>query len=116
MHSFAFIGKNGFTKVKAAPSWRLSTYVSQTRSSAPCNRRRGMDWDTGLHGTGPTVRSLLGDLYEKAGELKHWGIIRLISGMLRKKVEELDSVRIGGGGGGIPTNTESCMVSYFGSN
>ncbi|XP_019726616.1 phosphorylase b kinase regulatory subunit alpha, skeletal muscle isoform isoform X2 [Hippocampus comes] len=52
---------------------------------------KGMDWDTGLHGKGPTVRSLLGDLYEKAGELKHWGIIRLISGMLRKKVEELDS-------------------------
>nr|XP_061810646.1 phosphorylase b kinase regulatory subunit alpha, skeletal muscle isoform-like [Nerophis lumbriciformis] len=52
---------------------------------------KGMDWDTGLHGKGATVRSLLGDLYEKAGELKHWGLIRMISGMLRKKVEELDS-------------------------
>lgn len=53
---------------------------------------RGMDWDTHLHGTGSTVRSLLTDLYEKAGELKQWGLIRMISGMLRKKVEELDSV------------------------
>ncbi|GAA6222650.1 phosphorylase b kinase regulatory subunit alpha, skeletal muscle isoform isoform X10 [Lates japonicus] len=52
---------------------------------------KGMDWDTQLHGKGSTVRSLLTDLYEKAGELKHWGLIRMISGMLRKKVEELDS-------------------------
>ncbi|XP_028261483.1 phosphorylase b kinase regulatory subunit alpha, skeletal muscle isoform isoform X2 [Parambassis ranga] len=52
---------------------------------------KGMDWDTHLHGKGSTVRSLLTDLYEKAGELKQWGLIRMISGMLRKKVEELDS-------------------------
>ncbi|KAM3590732.1 uncharacterized protein V6R79_015611 [Siganus canaliculatus] len=52
---------------------------------------KGMEWDTNLHGKGSTVRSLLTDLYEKAGELKHWGLIRMISGMLRKKVEELDS-------------------------
>uniref|UniRef100_A0A3B5B839 Phosphorylase b kinase regulatory subunit n=1 Tax=Stegastes partitus TaxID=144197 RepID=A0A3B5B839_9TELE len=52
---------------------------------------KGMDWDTQLHGKGTTVRSLLTDLYEKAGELKHWGLIRMISGMLKKKVEELDS-------------------------
>ncbi|KAM9425108.1 phosphorylase b kinase regulatory subunit alpha, skeletal muscle isoform 3-T3 [Pholidichthys leucotaenia] len=52
---------------------------------------KGMDWDTGLHGKGSTVRSLLGDLYKKAGELKHWGLIRMISGILRKKVDELDS-------------------------
>ncbi|XP_069015090.1 phosphorylase b kinase regulatory subunit alpha, skeletal muscle isoform isoform X3 [Embiotoca jacksoni] len=52
---------------------------------------KGMDWDTRLHGAGSTVRSLLTDLYEKAGELKHWGLIRMISGMLKKKVEELDS-------------------------
>ncbi|XP_071315556.1 phosphorylase b kinase regulatory subunit alpha, skeletal muscle isoform isoform X10 [Trachinotus anak] len=52
---------------------------------------KGMEWDTQLHGKGSTVRSLLSDLYEKAGELKHWGLIRMISGMLRKKVEELDS-------------------------
>ncbi|TKS93218.1 Phosphorylase b kinase regulatory subunit alpha, skeletal muscle isoform [Collichthys lucidus] len=52
---------------------------------------KGMEWDTRLHGKGSTVRSLLTDLYEKAGELKHWSLIRMISGMLRKKVEELDS-------------------------
>uniref|UniRef100_A0A8C4HXB6 Phosphorylase b kinase regulatory subunit n=1 Tax=Dicentrarchus labrax TaxID=13489 RepID=A0A8C4HXB6_DICLA len=52
---------------------------------------KGMDWDTHLHGKGSTVRSLLSDLYEKAGELKHWSLIRMISGMLKKKVEELDS-------------------------
>ncbi|XP_022616994.1 phosphorylase b kinase regulatory subunit alpha, skeletal muscle isoform-like isoform X1 [Seriola dumerili] len=52
---------------------------------------KGMEWDTQLHGKGSTVRSLLSDLYVKAGELKHWGLIRMISGMLRKKVEELDS-------------------------
>ncbi|XP_075884134.1 phosphorylase b kinase regulatory subunit alpha, skeletal muscle isoform isoform X4 [Nelusetta ayraudi] len=52
---------------------------------------KGMDWDTHLHGKGTTVRSLLSDLYEKAGYLKHWGLLRMISGMLKKKVEELDS-------------------------
>ncbi|XP_058480915.1 phosphorylase b kinase regulatory subunit alpha, skeletal muscle isoform isoform X2 [Solea solea] len=52
---------------------------------------KGMDWDTQLHGKGSTVRSLLTDLYEKVGELKLWGLVRMISGLLRKKVEELDS-------------------------
>ncbi|XP_047445631.1 phosphorylase b kinase regulatory subunit alpha, skeletal muscle isoform isoform X4 [Mugil cephalus] len=52
---------------------------------------KGMDWDTQLHGKGSTVRTLLTDLYVKAGELKHWSLIRMISGMLKKKVEELDS-------------------------
>ncbi|XP_029310752.1 phosphorylase b kinase regulatory subunit alpha, skeletal muscle isoform isoform X2 [Cottoperca gobio] len=52
---------------------------------------KGMEWDTQLHGKGSTVRSLLSHLYEKAGDLKHWGLIRMISGMLKKKVEELDS-------------------------
>uniref|UniRef100_A0A3Q2CX97 Phosphorylase b kinase regulatory subunit n=1 Tax=Cyprinodon variegatus TaxID=28743 RepID=A0A3Q2CX97_CYPVA len=52
---------------------------------------KGMEWDTGLHGKGSTVKSLLSELYEKAGDLKHWGLIRMISGMLKKKVEELDS-------------------------
>lgn len=53
---------------------------------------RGIDWDTKLHGKGWTIRRLLSDLYEKAGNLKHWGLIRMICGMLRKKVEELDAV------------------------
>ncbi|KAL0969970.1 hypothetical protein UPYG_G00235410 [Umbra pygmaea] len=51
---------------------------------------KGMEWDTRLHGKGSTVRSLLTELYEKAGDLKHWGLIRMISGILKKKVEELD--------------------------
>ncbi|KAJ8405833.1 hypothetical protein AAFF_G00312700 [Aldrovandia affinis] len=51
---------------------------------------KGMDWDTKLHGRGSTVRKLLYELFEKAGTLRHWGLIRMISGMLRKKVEELD--------------------------
>ncbi|XP_051537130.1 phosphorylase b kinase regulatory subunit alpha, skeletal muscle isoform isoform X1 [Myxocyprinus asiaticus] len=52
---------------------------------------KGMDWDTRLHGKGWTVQRLLSDLYETAGNLKHWGLIRMICGMLRKKVEELDA-------------------------
>ncbi|XP_034424888.1 phosphorylase b kinase regulatory subunit alpha, skeletal muscle isoform isoform X6 [Hippoglossus hippoglossus] len=52
---------------------------------------KGMDWDTQLHGKGSTVQTLLTDLYEKVGELKLWGLIRMLSGMLKKKVEELDS-------------------------
>ncbi|KAI1902606.1 hypothetical protein AGOR_G00017660, partial [Albula goreensis] len=51
---------------------------------------KGMDWDTKLQGRGTTVRKLLYQLYQKAGTLRHWGLIRMISGMLRKKVEELD--------------------------
>ncbi|XP_036379065.1 phosphorylase b kinase regulatory subunit alpha, skeletal muscle isoform-like [Megalops cyprinoides] len=51
---------------------------------------KGMDWDTKMRGRGSTVRKLLMELYEKAGALRHWGLIRMISGMLRKKVEELD--------------------------
>ncbi|XP_046899325.1 phosphorylase b kinase regulatory subunit alpha, skeletal muscle isoform-like [Hypomesus transpacificus] len=51
---------------------------------------KGMDWDTRLHGKGSTVRHLLSQLYSQAGALKHWGLIRMVSGMLRMKVEELD--------------------------
>ncbi|KAL0993905.1 hypothetical protein UPYG_G00115410 [Umbra pygmaea] len=51
---------------------------------------KGMKWDTKLHGEGSTVRRLLNTLYDKAGKLRHWGLIRIISGLLKKKVEELD--------------------------
>ncbi|XP_051568876.1 phosphorylase b kinase regulatory subunit alpha, skeletal muscle isoform isoform X4 [Myxocyprinus asiaticus] len=51
---------------------------------------KGMEWDTQVHGKDSTVKSLLVELYEKAGELRYWDLIRMISGMLRKKVEELD--------------------------
>ena len=39
-----------------------------------------------------TVRELLTELYGKVGEIRHWGLIRYISGILRKKVEALDEV------------------------
>ncbi|XP_031440635.1 phosphorylase b kinase regulatory subunit alpha, skeletal muscle isoform isoform X2 [Clupea harengus] len=51
---------------------------------------KGIEWDTQLRGRGTTVRQLLVELYEQAGALRQWGLIRMISGMLRKKVEELD--------------------------
>ncbi|KAG7264856.1 hypothetical protein CRUP_035428, partial [Coryphaenoides rupestris] len=50
----------------------------------------GLDWDTGLRGRGSTVRCLLGELYQRAGAQRLWGLVRMISGMLRQKVEELD--------------------------
>ncbi|XP_055249863.1 phosphorylase b kinase regulatory subunit alpha, skeletal muscle isoform isoform X4 [Moschus berezovskii] len=52
---------------------------------------KGPDWDTGLYDEGSmTVRELLSELYGKVGEIRHWGLIRYISGILRKKVEALD--------------------------
>ncbi|XP_045328300.1 phosphorylase b kinase regulatory subunit alpha, skeletal muscle isoform isoform X6 [Leopardus geoffroyi] len=52
---------------------------------------KGPDWDTGLYDEGSaTVRELLTELYGKVGEIRHWGLIRYISGILRKKVEALD--------------------------
>ncbi|XP_059942294.1 phosphorylase b kinase regulatory subunit alpha, skeletal muscle isoform isoform X3 [Mesoplodon densirostris] len=54
---------------------------------------KGPDWDTGLYDEGSaTVRELLTELYSKVGEIRHWGLIRYISGILRKKVETLDEV------------------------
>nr|XP_044995981.1 phosphorylase b kinase regulatory subunit alpha, skeletal muscle isoform isoform X4 [Jaculus jaculus] len=52
---------------------------------------KGPDWDTELYeDRSATVRELLSELYGKVGELRHWGLIRYISGILRKKVEALD--------------------------
>nr|XP_020016987.1 phosphorylase b kinase regulatory subunit alpha, liver isoform isoform X9 [Castor canadensis] len=51
---------------------------------------RGPNWDTNLSGQhGVTVHSLLSELYGKAGMNQEWGLIRYISGLLRKKVEVL---------------------------
>uniref|UniRef100_A0A4W3I2S9 Phosphorylase b kinase regulatory subunit n=1 Tax=Callorhinchus milii TaxID=7868 RepID=A0A4W3I2S9_CALMI len=51
---------------------------------------KGPDWDTNLDGLqGAQVCSLLNELYNKAGQNCDWGLIRYISGMLRKKVEVL---------------------------
>ncbi|KAM6144074.1 phosphorylase b kinase regulatory subunit alpha, skeletal muscle isoform 5-T5 [Erethizon dorsatum] len=52
---------------------------------------KGPDWDTELYKErSATVRELLTELYGKVGEIRHWGLIRYISGILRKKVEALD--------------------------
>lgn len=41
---------------------------------------------------GVSVRSLLEELYVQAGACKEWGLIRYISGILRKRVEVLAEV------------------------
>lgn len=56
---------------------------------------RGADWLVELTGPGQggvSVRSLLEELYIQAGVCKEWGLIRYISGMLRKRVEVLAEV------------------------
>ncbi|XP_012881982.1 PREDICTED: phosphorylase b kinase regulatory subunit alpha, liver isoform [Dipodomys ordii] len=51
---------------------------------------KGPNWDTNLSGQhGVTVHNLLSELYSKAGLNQEWGLIRYISGLLRKKVEVL---------------------------
>ncbi|OCT94195.1 phosphorylase b kinase regulatory subunit alpha, liver isoform isoform X1 [Xenopus laevis] len=51
---------------------------------------KGLDWDTGLNGQcGVTVHLLLNELYSKAGLNREWGLIRYISGLLKKRVEVL---------------------------
>uniref|UniRef100_A0A6Q2ZB50 Phosphorylase b kinase regulatory subunit n=1 Tax=Esox lucius TaxID=8010 RepID=A0A6Q2ZB50_ESOLU len=69
----------------------LVQVLKQTRSlQDQGSLLKGMIWDTKLHGEGSTVRRLLSNLYDKAGKLKHWGLIRMISGLLKKKVDELE--------------------------
>lgn len=54
---------------------------------------RGADWDTELGGQyGVTVHCLLNELYRKAGLNQEWGLIRYISGILKKRVEVLAEV------------------------
>ncbi|XP_032886323.1 phosphorylase b kinase regulatory subunit alpha, skeletal muscle isoform isoform X5 [Amblyraja radiata] len=52
---------------------------------------KGIDWNI-EHDEYPemTVYDVLMELYTKAGNEQNWGLIRYISGMLHKKVEELD--------------------------
>uniref|UniRef100_A0A8D0HLL3 Phosphorylase b kinase regulatory subunit n=1 Tax=Sphenodon punctatus TaxID=8508 RepID=A0A8D0HLL3_SPHPU len=51
---------------------------------------KGPDWDTELYGQyGVTVHCLLSELYSKAGLYQEWGLIRYISGILKKRVEVL---------------------------
>lgn len=56
---------------------------------------RGADWLVELSGPGQggvSVRALLEELYVQAGACKEWGLIRYISGILRKRVEVLAEV------------------------
>ncbi|XP_049457783.1 phosphorylase b kinase regulatory subunit alpha, liver isoform isoform X3 [Epinephelus fuscoguttatus] len=53
---------------------------------------KGAEWQVELSGPGQggvSVRSLLEELYVQAGACKEWGLIRYISGILRKRVEVL---------------------------
>lgn len=53
---------------------------------------KGADWLVELSGPGQggvSVRALLEELYVQAGTCKEWGLIRYISGILRKRVEVL---------------------------
>ncbi|XP_053177770.1 phosphorylase b kinase regulatory subunit alpha, liver isoform isoform X2 [Scomber japonicus] len=53
---------------------------------------KGADWTVELSGPGQggvSVHSLLEELYVQAGACKEWGLIRYISGILRKRVEVL---------------------------
>lgn len=55
---------------------------------------RGLDWETQLYGQcGVTVHCLLNQLYSKAGLNQEWGLIRYISGILKKRVEVLAEVK-----------------------
>lgn len=53
-----------------------------------CNYFRGPDFDTNLEGKS-SVQDLLSELYDKAGHLKQWWLVRHTAGMLGKKVEDL---------------------------
>ncbi|XP_064637053.1 phosphorylase b kinase regulatory subunit alpha, liver isoform-like isoform X3 [Lineus longissimus] len=51
---------------------------------------KGPDWDTGLGGYQDcTVTDLMKELYERAGHLKQWWLVRHTAGLLRKRVEDL---------------------------
>ncbi|ELT89975.1 hypothetical protein CAPTEDRAFT_163062 [Capitella teleta] len=51
---------------------------------------KGPDWETQMEDRqGVKVRDLLYELYDKAGHLKQWWLVRHTAGMLRKKVEDL---------------------------
>ncbi|CAD5110977.1 DgyrCDS331 [Dimorphilus gyrociliatus] len=52
---------------------------------------KGVNWETNLEGPNRSckVRDLLAELYDRAGDLKQWWLVRHTAGMLRKKVENL---------------------------
>lgn len=52
---------------------------------------KGVNWETNLEGPNRSckVRDLLAELYDRAGDLKQWWLVRHTAGMLRKRVENL---------------------------
>lgn len=67
---------------------------------------RGPNWLVNLSGQGEaSVRSLLEELYVRAGACKEWGLIRYISGILKKRVEVLAEVRL---------NVNQCIFVNYG--
>ena len=52
---------------------------------------RGPDWDASeADGSPPClVRDLLAELYERAGQMKQWWLVRHTAGMLRKQVSTI---------------------------
>ncbi|XP_053562356.1 LOW QUALITY PROTEIN: phosphorylase b kinase regulatory subunit alpha, liver isoform [Bombina bombina] len=51
---------------------------------------KGLEWDTNINGqSGVSIHILLSELYSKAGLNREWGLIRYISGLLKKRVEVL---------------------------
>lgn len=73
------------------PAVCLASCLMRIASCLFCGR--GADWDTELDGQyGVTVHCLLNELYRKAGLNQEWGLIRYISGILKKRVEVLAEV------------------------
>ena len=52
---------------------------------------RGLEWNTCLEGpeTVCTVKDLLKELYERAGKLRCWSLVRHTAGVLRKRPDDL---------------------------
>ena len=64
--------------------------INHSQNSAFFSDSRGPNWDTEMEGRpGCTVKDLLSELYDKAGQVKQWWLVRHTAGMLRKRVEDL---------------------------
>lgn len=50
---------------------------------------KGPDWDTGLGGGFASVIELVEELYEKAGKEANWLVVRQVTGLLKKRVNNL---------------------------
>ncbi|XP_020618815.1 phosphorylase b kinase regulatory subunit alpha, liver isoform-like [Orbicella faveolata] len=94
---------NGWTPARSrAMSTDMETreYLNQLEEAATIDvqadilhflyNTKGPDFDTQLFGEpGITVAKLLGELYEKACQIKMWSLVRHTAGLLKKRVEDL---------------------------